>query len=53
LQKIRVVQNVGIVVRADAEIGLRSGIIALLKGIDENVDQGIDHKNADEQDGRQ
>ena len=53
LQKIRIMQHIGIVVPADSEIALRSGVIALLEGINENIDQRVYHKHAQEDQGGQ
>ena len=52
LEKIRVVEHIGIVVGSHAEIRLGSKVIALLQGIDENVYERIYHKAAEKQDGR-
>ena len=52
LQKIRVMQNIGIIVGTHPEISLRSGIVAFLKGIYKHIDQGIYHKYPQKQNRR-
>lgn len=44
LQEIRIVQHIGIIIKACPEIGLGGEIIPLLRGIDEHVNQRINHK---------
>ena len=44
LQKVRVVEHVGVVVKPYAEKSLGGGIIALLKGIHEYVYEGVYHE---------
>ena len=44
LQKVRVVEHVGVVVKPYAEKCLGGGIIALLKGIHEYVYEGVYHE---------
>ena len=46
-------QYIGIVIAAQAEGGLGSGIVSLLKGVDENIDQRVYHEAAEEDDRRQ
>ena len=53
LHEIGVMQYIGIVVAAQAERGLGSGIVSLLKGVDENIDQRVYHEAAEEDDRRQ
>ena len=53
LQKIRVVQNIGIIIPSHAQHGLRGGVIALFKGIDQHVHQRVNHKYAEKSKRRQ
>ena len=44
LEKIWVMKDVGIVVHTCPIVSLGSGIIALFKGIDKNIDKRVDHE---------
>ena len=53
LEKIGVVEDIGIVVDAHALIGLGRKVIGFLKGIDKHVNKGINHKDPEKDHGRQ
>ena len=48
LQEISVPQHIGEVVIAYAEIGLGSEVVSLFHGVDDDVEQRIDHEDAEE-----
>ena len=41
-------EHIGIIVSADAEIGLGSRVITLFKGVDEYIDEGINQERSQE-----
>ena len=53
LEKIWVMKDVGIVVHTCPIVSLGSGIIALFKGIDKNIDKRVDHENTQKKHSRQ
>lgn len=52
LQEIGIAQNILIIIKSRAEKGLRRRVVALLEGVDEHVDQRINHKRTKEKNGR-
>lgn len=53
LQKVGIMEHIGVVVQADAEVGLRRRVITLLKGVDKDVDQRVHHEGPQKKERRQ
>ena len=51
LQEIGIAQYVLIIIKSRAEKGLRRRVVALLEGVNEHVDERVDHKYAQKQNG--